>query len=469
MKITIIGAGLSGCEAALQLANAGWKVDLYEMRPHTKTPAHQTDLFAELVCSNSLKSNLLTTASGLLKAEMDILGCELLKIAREYSVPAGNAIAVDRFLFANKVTFIIKNHKNINFINKEYTNLPSISIHQNQISTDIQQNKENIHGDKDSDIIIACGPLISDKLTKSLIEIVGDEHLYFFDAIAPIIDGESIDLNKVFSQSRYNKGLVENIDDSNKKPSIDYINCPFDKDQYIKFVEALLTASKHEAKEFENEFFNNLDFKFYENCLPIEELARRGIDTLRFGVMKPVGLINPKTEKRPYAVIQLRAENGEKTAFNLVGCQTMLKYSEQKRIFSLIPGLENAEFLRLGSIHRNTYLNTPEICNPDFSLKIAPHIRIAGQIAGVEGYVESIFSGLLTAKIIMKQINYLPEETISGQLWRYLTSTKDNFTPMNANFGLLPEIVMERKNKSLKKDLLSRRSIDSMMKLCQNE
>ena len=428
-KIKIIGAGLAGSEAALQLAKAGMSVDLYEMRPHTGTPAHQTGLFAELVCSNSLKSNLITTSSGLLKAELDLLGCELLKIARECSVPAGNALAVDRGLFAEKVTASIRSNPLINIINSEYTEFD------------------------DDETIIACGPLISDRLTQSLIKLIGEEHLYFFDAIAPVVSTDSIDFDKVYSKTRYDKG------------DADYLNCSFDRDEYYRFVEALEAGVKYEAKEFENEFFQNIDFRFYENCMPIEELAKRGKDTLRYGVMRPIGLDNPFTNRRPYAVIQLRTENKEKTAYNLVGCQTMLKYSEQKKIFALIPGLENAEFLRHGSIHRNTYLNTPEICNSDFSLKKAPNIKLAGQIAGVEGYTESIFSGLLTAMIIAQKIQHLPEETISGQLWKYLTTPNNAFKPMNANFGLLPEVKMDRKNKSLKKELLSKRSLDALMRV----
>ena len=430
--ISIIGAGLAGCEVALQLAKRGYQIDLYEMRPHTKTPAHQTDLCAELVCSNSMKSGLITTSSGLLKAEMELLDCELLKIARQCAVPAGNALAVDRGLFAETTTNIIQNNKNINFINQEVTKFD------------------------ERETIIACGPLASDKLVESIVDIIGEEYLYFFDAIAPVVSADSLNYDKVFFKTRYDKGEA------------DYLNCPFDKDEYYHFVESLADGVKHEAKEFENKYFKDINFSFYENCIPIEELARRGKDTLRFGVMRPVGLDNPHTNKRPFAIIQLRLENKEKTAYNLVGCQTMLKYGEQKRVFSLVPGLENADFLRFGSIHRNTYLNTPSICNGDFSLKKAPNIRLAGQIAGVEGYTESIFSGLLTALILCGQIESLPAETISGQLWKYLITPNDDFKPMNANFGLLPDICMDRKNKSLKKELLSKRSLNALRDFCKN-
>ena len=425
-KIKIVGAGLAGCEAALQLADAGFFVELYEMRPALSTPAHKTDLFAELVCSNSLKSDLVSTSSGLLKSEMDLLGCKLLSIARDCAVPAGNALAVDREMFAKNVTDLILRNKQIKVV------------------------KEEFYKFDDDETIIASGPLTSNNLIKNLINIIGDEHLYFFDAIAPVVSFDSIDTDIVFSKTRYDKG------------DADYLNCPLDKEEYYDFVDALVNGLKHEPKEFENEFFKNIDFKYYENCMPVEELASRGVDTLRYGVMRPVGLENPQNNKRPFAVIQLRIENKERTAYNLVGCQTMLKYSEQKRVFSMIPGLKNADFLRYGSIHRNTYLNTPVICDETLSLKNAKNIKLAGQISGVEGYTESIFSGLLISLIISKGIKELPSETISGQLWKYLITPNDNFTPMNANFGLLPELYMQKKNKPLKKELLSQRSISSL-------
>jgi len=422
-KIKIIGAGLAGCEAALQLAKDNYQIYLYEMRPKIQTPAHNTALFAELVCSNSLKSKLITTSSGLLKEEMKLLDCELLKIAELANVPAGNSLSVDRLFFSELITEKIKKTPNITFINEEYIQFDN------------------------HETILAAGPLISDQLTANLIKIIGDHHLFFFDAIAPVVSADSLDYTLLFWQSRYNKG----------EP--DYLNCPFNKEEYQLFVKALVAGKKHVAKEFENAFFQNLKYQFYENCIPIEELALRGPDTLRFGVMKPIGLSNPHNYQKPYAVIQLRKENNENTAYNLVGCQTMLQYSEQKRIFSLIPGLNNAEFLRFGSIHRNTYLNTPQITNHDFSLIKAPNIRLAGQIAGVEGYTESIYSGLLTAGLMTGRIKNLPQETITGQLWRYLTTPQQNFKPMNANFGLLPEILMGKKNKKEKKELLAQRSL----------
>ncbi|MDA3814026.1 MAG: methylenetetrahydrofolate--tRNA-(uracil(54)-C(5))-methyltransferase (FADH(2)-oxidizing) TrmFO [Candidatus Cloacimonetes bacterium] len=460
-KIKIIGAGLAGCEAALQFADNNWQVELYEMRPGKQTEAHQTGNFAEVVCSNSLKSKLITTASGLLKEEMKILGCKLLPIAEECSVPAGNALAVDRDIFAEKVTSIIHDHPNINVHREEVISLD------------------------DELTIVATGPLTSKELTGELIKIIGDEHLYFFDAIAPIITSESIDESIVYRKTRYDKGEA------------DYLNCPFSKDEYYAFVDALNEAEKHKAHEFESKFFEDINFNFYENCTPIEELARRGKDTLRFGVMKPVGLDDPRTGKWPHAVIQLRAENNKKTAYNLVGCQTMLKYGEQKKIFRLIPGMQKAEFVRFGSIHRNTYLNGPHILNKNLSLKKKPNVFIAGQLAGVEGYVESIFSGLLVARNVRQtsclqssklgvsqegdiptekfsnEIIHsfdsaqddnllLPETTITGQLWRHLITDQKNFQPMNANFGLLPPLEEYIRDKKLRKQMYSERAIKDL-------
>lgn len=437
-KINIIGAGLAGSEAALQLADKGWKVNLYEMRPEAQTPVHQTGDFAELVCSNSLKSKLLTTASGLLKEEMKILGCKLLSIAESCYVPAGSALAIDRELFARKVTKIISEHQNIKIFREEVT----------ELGNDIT--------------IVASGPLTSEKLTENLIEIIGDEHLYFFDAIAPIVSADCLNMDLIYRKTRYDKG----------EP--DYLNCPFSKEEYEKFVYSLNSAEKHEAREFESKFFKNVNFRFYENCTPIEELARRGKDTLRYGVMRPVGLEVPGTNKRPYAVIQLRAENKDRTAYNLVGCQTMLKYGEQKKIFKQIPGLQNAGFLRFGSIHRNTYLNSPEILNKDLSLKKKENIFLAGQLSGVEGYVESILSGLLVSKNVTrpawsrlvhtKIVELLPETTISGQLWRYLITENKNFQPMNANFGLLPSLEDKIKDKRLRKEKLAERAIKDLIR-----
>lgn len=427
-KINIIGAGLAGCEAALNFAEAGWDVVLYEMKPKNYSEAHHLDSYAELVCSNSLKSRLATTGSGLLKKEMLLLGSKLLPIAETCSVPAGNALAVDREMFSKKVTEAIEQKDNITVVNKEIDSLD------------------------DTLTIVATGPLSSDKIIDSLAKYVENNH-YFFDAIAPIVAKDSLDFDKVYYKTRYDKGEA------------DYLNCAFTKEEYYDFVEALNNAEKHEAKEFENKYFQDLKFKFYENCTPIEELARRGKETLRFGVMRPVGLERNKDEKRPYAVLQLRLENNSETAYNLVGCQTMLKYGEQKKVFSLIPGLEKAKFLRYGSIHRNSYLNAPVVFNEDLSLKNKPNVYIAGQLSGVEGYVESIFSGLLVYKIIAENLESLPETTIGGQLWRYLLTEQKNFQPMNANFGLLPSINI--RDKRLKKEKYAERSQEDLSKFLE--
>jgi len=424
-EINIIGAGMAGSEAALQFADAGWQVNLYEMRPQVMTPAHETGNFAELVCSNSLKSILITTASGLLKAEMEILGCKLLPLAAQCAVPAGNALAIDRDKFAELVTDRIKEHANIKVFNQEVSQLPEALT------------------------IIATGPLSSDSLLKALIPYLTEDHLYFFDAIAPIVSAESLDNEIVYRKTRYDKG----------EP--DYLNCPFTREEYYQFVDALNEAEKHTAHEFENEFFASIDFKFYENCTPIEELARRGAETLRFGVMRPVGLETPAGD-RPYAVLQLRTENQNFTSYNLVGCQTMLRYPEQKKIFRMIPGMQNIEFLRYGSIHRNTYINSPQLLNSELNLKALPNIHFAGQITGLEGYVESIFGGLLSFLILTRQLKELPETTISGQLWRHLQTEVKNFQPMNANFGILPPLAEKIRDKKKKKSALSERALQDL-------
>lgn len=426
-EIKIIGAGLAGSEAALYFADHGYRVSLYEMRPHKMTEAHETEMCAELVCSNSLKSLRLDTGAGLLKAELKLLGCRLLDIAERCKVPAGQALAVDRLSFATEVSKALVAHPQIEIIRQEVDHLDEAKT------------------------LITTGPLTSEALMKELRNIIGDEQLYFFDAIAPIISTDSIDFEKVFSKDRYDKG----------EP--DYLNCAFNKEEYLSFVNALLEGEKHQAHEFEDIFFDKVKFSFYENCMPIEELARRGIDTLRHGVMKPMGLEDPRTGKKPYAVLQLRTENAYFTSYNLVGCQTMLRYSEQKQIFRLIPGLEKAEFLRFGSIHRNSYINAPNVLNPDMSLSAKPNIFIGGQLCGVEGYVESIAFGLISALQIDKGIGNLPEETICGQLqWRLQACDKKRFQPVNANFGLLPDIEDAPRDKKLKKELLSQRSLKAL-------
>jgi len=430
-SISIIGAGLAGSEAALQLAASGFDVRLIEMRPKQRTEAHTGDLFAELVCSNSLKSVRLDTGAGLLKEELHLMGSILLEIAKQSKVPAGHALAVDRELFAQNVTRRIESEPNIHIIREEATELPS------------------------GKVIVATGPLTSNAMMRHLQSLLGEDQLFFFDAIAPIIDADSIDMDTVYAKARYDKGEA------------DYLNCAFNKEQYLDFVNALLAAEKHEAHEFENEFFNGEKFSFYENCMPIEELARRGKDTLRHGVMRPMGLEDPATGDKAYAVLQLRAENKDFTAYNLVGCQTMLRYPEQKRIFRLIPGLQHASFLRYGSIHRNSYLNSPKILNPDLSLKARPDVWIAGQLSGVEGYVECIASGLWTTRIIADQLAMLPEESIMGQLWRRLITIpeKGNFSPVNANFGILPALTNGIRDKKLKREMMSQRSLDTLRKM----
>ena len=427
-KITIIGAGLAGCEAALHLAQAGYEVMLYEMRPDKQTPAHQSGDLAELVCSNSFKSMRLDTASGLLKEELRLLGSKLLEIAESCKVPAGHALAVDRALFAQKVSAAIAAEPRIRLIRQEVKDFPA------------------------GDLILASGPLSSDAILKALQKLLGEKQLFFFDAIAPIIDADSIDFSKVYAKSRYDKG------------DADYLNAAFEKEQYLRFVQALKEGEKYQAHEFENEFFAGDAFSFYENCMPIEELALRGIDTLRHGVMRPMGLEVPGTNRKAYAVMQLRAENIHKSAYNLVGGQTMLRYGEQKRIFRFIPGLENAEFLRYGSIHLNSYLNLPEIVHDNLELKARPRMWIAGQLSGVEGYVESIASGLITAGIASSKLRLLPAESILGQIWRALINPplKRGFQPVNANFGILPPLSEPPRDKRLKKQMLSERSLEAV-------
>ncbi|MFA7028822.1 MAG: methylenetetrahydrofolate--tRNA-(uracil(54)-C(5))-methyltransferase (FADH(2)-oxidizing) TrmFO [Candidatus Cloacimonadaceae bacterium] len=430
-EIKIIGAGLAGSEAALYLADKGWKVQLYEMRPKKMTPAHQTGYLAELVCSNSFKSTLLDSPSGLLKEELHLLGSKLLPIAESCNISAGHSLTVDRKIFAEYVTNNIIQQPNIEFINEEIINIPTGLT------------------------IIATGPLTSDNLIQALISVVGSAHLYFYDAIAPIVSTDSLNMDKIYFKDRYDKG----------EP--DYLNCPFTKEEYYHFVETLLTGEKHQPHSFENDMTDE-KMKFYQNCMPIEELAKRGKDTLRFGVMRPIGL--ERKGETPFAVLQLRPENHEHTAYNLVGCQTMLRYSEQKRIFRLIPGLEKAEFLRYGSLHRNSYLNAPEVLSDNLSLKNAPNVFVAGQLSGVEGYVECIASGLLVAKVISEDMSLLPPETIMGQIWRRLIDTNiQNFQPVNANFGLLPALNKPIRDKKQKKLALVERSIKALQDFLQNK
>ena len=427
-KVIIIGAGLAGSEAALQLAKQNIDVDLYEMRPAKTTGAHKTDKYAEFVCSNSLGSSDVTNASGLLKKEMQILGGELINIAFDNAVPAGNALAIDREGFSEKVTELIENNPHINVIKEEITEIP-----------------------QDKNVIIASGPLTSDDLANSIKEFTKNEHLHFFDAIAPIIEKDSINFDKAFYASRYNKGEAS------------YINCPMNKDEYEKFYNFLINAPKIELKEFEK------NAKFFESCLPVEVLASRGVDTLRFGPMKPVGLVDDRTGEKNYAVVQLRQDNSAKTLYNIVGFQTNLKWPAQKELIKLIPGLENANIMRYGVMHRNTFINSPQVLNPTLQTRNRENLFFAGQITGTEGYTESIASGLLAGLNMAKYIKgeellTLPTETMLGALMNYITNPEQTkFQPINSNWAIVKEIDLPkqiRKNKKEKNTILSNRSIE---------
>jgi len=405
MAVKIIGAGLAGTEAAWQLARRGFDVDLYEMRPVHSTPAHQTAQMAELVCSNSLKSDSEFTAPWLLKEEMRRAGSLLIAIARETAVPAGHALAVDRELFSAKVTSAIAAE-------------PRIRVHREEV-TQIAEH--------DGISIIATGPLTSDALSREIARLSGSQHLYFYDSISPIVEAESIDMQRVYLAARYDKGTA------------DYINCPFTREEYDRFYDALLAAESVELRDWEN-------LNYFEACLPIEELARRGRDTLRFGPMKPVGLRDPRTDKPPHAVVQLRRENLRADSYNIVGFQNHLKYGEQQRVFRMIPGLENARFLRYGQIHRNTYINAPSLLTATLQMKSHPNILFAGQICGVEGYTESIAAGLMagvhaSALASGREPVAPPRASAFGSLTHYFThADPKNFQPANITFDLLPPL-----------------------------
>lgn len=426
-NVKVIGGGLAGSEAALQLAKRGIDVELYEMRPKKSTGAHVGSDLAEFVCSNSLGSSDVTNASGLLKKEMETLGGELIKIAYECSVPAGNALAIDRTLFSSKVTEKIKQNEHINIINDEVEEIP------------------------EGNVIVASGPLTSDKLSESIKSFTKEEHLHFFDAIAPIIEKDSINFDIAFYASRYDKGEAS------------YINCPMNKEQYEKFYNYLINAPKIELKEFEKKA------KFFESCLPVEVLASRGVDTLRFGPMKPVGLVDKRTGEENYAVVQLRQDNSAKTLYNIVGFQTNLKWGAQKELVSLIPGLENANIMRYGVMHRNTFINSPELLNPSLQTRERKDLFFAGQITGTEGYTESIASGLLAGINMARHINgeellVLPTETMLGALTNYITSpVQKHFQPINSNWAIVKEMDIPkkiRKNKKEKNKILSDRALE---------
>jgi methylenetetrahydrofolate--tRNA-(uracil-5-)-methyltransferase len=405
MKVKIIGAGLAGCEAAWQCALRGIEVELYEMRPLKSTPAHQTDKFAELVCSNSLKSESENTAPWLLKEEMRRAGSLLLELARETQVPAGHALAVDREAFAARVTETISREPRIKVVRQEVT-----AVDEN-----------------DGITIIATGPLTSDALSREIARLSGSGHLYFYDSISPIVEADSIDMSRVYLAARYGKG------------DADYINCPFNKEEYDRFYNALIAAQSVEGHDWEK-------LNYFEACLPIEEIARRGRDTLRFGPMKPVGLADPKTGKIPYAVVQLRRENLRADSYNLVGFQNHLKYGEQAQVLRLIPGLENARFLRFGQIHRNTYINAPSLLTETLNLKRHPNVFFAGQISGVEGYTESIATGMLAGIHVARVSQGLPampppRASALGSLVNYICHAEArNFQPANITFDLLPQL-----------------------------
>ena len=424
-KVKVIGAGLAGCEAAWQLLRAGIAVELYEMKPKKYSPAHSMDGFAELVCSNSLKADRIENACGLLKEEMRFFDSLMMYAADIAKVPAGGALAVDRDVFSKLITEKLKAHPLLTVVNEEVT----------EINTDEYT-------------IIATGPLTSDLLSKEIARLTGDDKLYFYDAAAPIVSAESIDYNKVFKAARYNKGTA------------DYINCPMNEQEYMSFYNELINAQTAPLKEFENE-------KVFEGCMPVEIMAKRGEKTLTFGPLKPVGLVNPKTGRDDaYAVVQLRQDNKDATLYNLVGFQTNLKWGEQKRVFSMIPGLENAEFVRYGVMHRNTYINAPKVLDRFYRMKEHPNIFFAGQITGVEGYVESASSGVLAGFNLARLIKGLdmtePDaKTAIGSLPLYIsTASKENFQPMNANFGIIEGIDRKIKKKTERYLAIANRALE---------
>lgn len=441
--ITIIGGGLAGCESAYQIAKRGIKVKLYEMKPVKFSPAHSNKDLAEIVCSNSFKSNLHTNACGLLKEELRYLDSLLIKIADETRVPAGQALAVDREMFSKRVTEEIQKNPLIEIINEEVTDIE-------------EKAKEGI-------VIIATGPLTSDGLAKEISKITGEDKLYFYDAAAPIITKDSIDFNIAFFGNRYEqeKEKNETIEEWKKRletaQDFSYINLPMNKDEYEKFVEEIINAEIVTLHEFEKR-------EIFEGCMPIEIMANRGKDTLRFGPLKPVGFDDPRTGKRPYAVVQLRQDNKEGNIYNMVGFQTNLKFGEQKRVFTMIPGLKNAEFIKYGVMHRNTYINSTKLLDNTYNLKENKKIFFAGQITGVEGYVESISSGLVSAInacAMYKNEDKItfPENTIIGALAKYISTKNDKFQPMNANFGILPELDEKIRDKKERYGKLGDRSL----------
>ena len=427
-KVAVIGGGFAGVECASQIAKRGIDVDLFEMKPTKYSPAHKSADLCELVCSNSFKAIRVESASGLLKAEMKILGSVCVECAEKSAVPAGGALAVDRDIFASLVTKRIESDERINVIRKEITEIP-----------------EGYDA-----VVIAAGPLVSDALAESIKKLTGSAFLSFFDAAAPVVEADSIDMDKAFLQSRYDRGGED-----------DYINCPMNKEEYEAFYEELINAEIAELHEFDKKHV-------YEGCMPVEIMAKRGPDTIRFGPLKPVGLRDPKTGHRPWAVLQLRKENKEGTMYNLVGFQTNLKFPEQKRVFSMIPALHDAEFVRYGVMHRNTFLDSPRLLNGDFSMKKHPDIFFAGQITGVEGYMESAAAGIMAGinvarRLLGKETIILPAENMIGALSRYISDGYvSNFQPMGASFGLLPQLPERIRDKKERYGVLAQRSLDML-------
>ena len=427
-EIKILGAGLAGCEAALWLANQGVQVHLYEQKPLHFSPAHQKEGFAELICSNSLKAERLDSASGLLKEEMRLMGSSLLGCAEKTRVAAGGALAVDRDAFSREVTGLVEQH-------------PNIALHRQRV--------ERI--DESAPVLVATGPLTDGPLAADIQRLIGGQSLSFYDAAAPIVTAESLDMEKVFAASRYGRGEA------------DYLNCPFNKAEYEAFYEALSTAERAPLHDFDAD--GNLTV--YEGCMPIEVMAGRGPDTMRFGPLRPVGLTDPRTGHRPWANVQLRSENRQNTMYNLVGFQTNLKFGEQKRVFSLIPGLEHAEFVRYGVMHRNTFLNSPKLMAENLALKAHPNVWFAGQITGFEGYMESAACGLLAARGILaalegKTMTPPPADTMCGALIRYITSENKDFQPMGSNMGILPPLETHIRDKRERYAALADRAVADM-------
>lgn len=429
IKVNVIGAGLAGCECAYMLAKNGIKVKLYEMKPSKKSEAHKSDDFAELVCSNSLKSEEITNACGLLKKEMEMFGSIFIEAASIAKIPAGQALAVDRDVFSDYITKKIKENKNIEIISEEVKDIKSL----------------------DGIVVVATGPLTSDELMKSISKLIGEDSLYFFDAAAPIVERESINMEIAYEMNRYGE-----------KMGGDYINLPMNKEQYENFYNELINAKRANRHEFDK-------LILFEGCMPVEEMAKRGKKTLVFGPLKPIGLDNPKTGEKNYAVVQLRAENKEKTMYNLVGFQTSLSFPEQKRVFSMIPGLENANFIRYGVMHKNTYINGGRLLNSNFALKENKNIYFAGQISGVEGYVESAASGLIVAISIIENMKgkniEFPDNTMLGSLAKYVSTENKNFQPMNANFGILKPLDEKIKDKKERYKMMANRALEEITNL----